>query len=96
MVRQVAPEDFEPWVGRTVRVAAVPHPIEVTLVRIARKPVQPGFEREPFVLFFESPPDVVLIDGAYEMDCGKGGPHSICISQKRPHADRRIYEAVFN
>ncbi len=89
-------EDFEPWVGRSVRLATVPHPIEVTLLRIARKPLQPGLEREPFVLYFQSPPDVILIDATYEMDCGKGGPHNICISQKRPYTDRRIYEAVFN
>jgi hypothetical protein len=96
MQHLLKPDDFEPWAGRAVRVAAVPHPIELTLLRIARKPVQPGHEREPFVLYFQSPADIHLLDATYEMDCGKGGPHNIFISQKRPYPDRRIYEAVFS
>ena len=59
--------------------------------------VEGGFDvRVPFSLFFESSPETYLIDGTYEFDCGKGGPHAICITQLQPLADRRLYEAVFS
>jgi hypothetical protein len=90
------PEDFEPWVGRAVRVNTVPEPVEVTLTQIKRKPLYPGAEREPFSLFFESPEEVYLLNLAYEFDCGRGGPYSILIAQLRPKPGRRVYEAVFN
>jgi hypothetical protein len=39
------PEDFEPWVGRTVRTNTI------TLARLERKPVFLGAERKPSVPF---------------------------------------------
>jgi hypothetical protein len=92
----MTPEDFEPWVGRAVRINTIPRPVEVRLVRLERTPLFPGAEREPFSLFFESPPEVYLLDAAYEFDCGRGGPYTILISQLQPRPDRRIYQAVFN
>ena len=74
----------------------VPTPVEVTLARLERKPVFVGAEREPFSLFFESDEDVILLDLAYEFDCGRGGPYSILISQLLPKPGRRVYQAVFN
>jgi hypothetical protein len=92
----LTPEDFEPWIGRKVRVATLPDPVEITLERIDRRSALRGFDvREPFSLFFESPLHVFLIDGTYELDCGKGGPHAILLTQLQP-ADRRFYEAVFS
>lgn len=90
------PEDFEPWIGREVRVATVPEPVELTLVRLQRMPFFVGAEREPFSLFFESPAEVSLIDAAYEFDCGRGGPYTILISQLQPRGGRRHYQAVFS
>ena len=91
------PEDFEPWVGRKVRVNTIPQPVEITLERIERSKYLAGVDfREPFSLFFESPPHIYLLDETYEFDCGKGGPHNIKISQLQPSADRRHYQAVFN
>jgi hypothetical protein len=92
----MTPEDFEPWVGRLVRINAIPQPVEVTLARLERRPLFPGAEREPFSLFFESPDDVYLLDAAYEFDCGRGGPYTILISQLLPKPGRRIYQAVFS
>ncbi|MBI1686130.1 DUF6916 family protein [Caulobacter hibisci] len=89
------PEDFEAWVGRDVRVSTVPHPIEVTLAAVQRSPF-PNDIREPFSLIFESRLDISLIDGVYEFDCGKGGPHAIFVTQLKPQPDRRLYQAVFN
>jgi hypothetical protein len=92
----MTPEDFEPWVGHKVRINTIPQPVEVTLVRLERRPLFPGAEREPFSLFFESPEDVYLLDATYEFDCGRGGPYAILISQLRPKPGRRIYQAVFS
>lgn len=93
----LTPEDFEPWVGRKVRVATIPEPVEITLAQIQRRSPLRGFDmREPFSLFFESPLEVYLIDGTYGLDCGKGGPHDILITQLQPYPDRRLYEAVFS
>lgn len=91
------PEDFEPWVGRKVRVTAVPEPIEITLLRIERKPALINDFREPYTLIFESPESVYLLDETYEMDCGKGGPYNIFISQLQPRPGQpRLYQAVFS
>ncbi|UYY57370.1 DUF6916 family protein [Sphingomonas sp. S2-65] len=94
----LTPEDFEPWVGRRVRVSTVPQAVEVTLERIERRPaLAPGLDfREPFSLFFDAPAGVYLLDATYEFDCGKGGPHAIHITQLVPSATLRHYQAVFN
>lgn len=95
-MRLLAPEDFEPWVGRKVRVNTLPNPIEVTLNRIERRPTLQAFDfREPFSLFFDAPLTIYLLDASYEFDCGKGGPYEIAIAQLAPSADLRHYQAVF-
>lgn len=88
-------KDFEPWVGKMVRILAVPAPVEILLVRIAKPLIRTNGERSPFTLHFESPLDVQLLDGTYSFDCGKGGPHTIYISGKQP-GRTRTYEAIFN
>lgn len=92
----MTPEDFEPWIGRAVRVNTVPEPVEVVLARVERKGYGLRDHREPFTLFFEAPETVYLLDDTYEFDCGRGGPYNIAISQKSPSGGRRLYEAVFN
>lgn len=91
------PEDFLPWVGKSVRIATIPQPVEVTLLRIDRKPHLLNEFREPFTLIFQSPESVYLLDETYEMDCGKNGPHNIYISQLQPRpGEPRLYQAVFS
>ncbi len=93
----LTPEDFEPWVGRAVRVNTLPKPVEVTLARIERRRPLAGLDhREPFSLLFNAPLDAILIDATYEFDCGRGGPHDIMISQLQPSATHRTYQAVFS
>jgi hypothetical protein len=97
-MRLMTPEDFMPWVGRKVKVNTLPQAVEVRLDRVEVSPRLPqGLDiRQPFSLFFEAALDIVLLDLAYEFDCGRGGPHSIFISQCTPLRDRRVYQAVFN
>jgi hypothetical protein len=91
------PEDFEPWVGKKVRVSTLPEPVELVLSHIERSAVMPGADfREPFILFFDGPPSVYLIDATYEFDCGRGGPYEINISQMPPTPKMRHYQAIFN
>ncbi|RYY15332.1 MAG: hypothetical protein EON55_06570 [Alphaproteobacteria bacterium] len=91
------PDDFAPWVGRSVRLATVPAPVEITLLRIDRSQRLLNAFREPFVLIFESPEDVLLLDETYAMDCGRNGPHAIYISQLHPRPGQpRRYQAVFS
>ncbi|MGJ3648711.1 DUF6916 family protein [Sphingomonas sp. GlSt437] len=91
------PEDFEPWVGKKIRLSTVPEPIEITLLRIERKPHLLNEFREPFTLIFESPEQIYLLDETYNMDCGKGGPHDIYISQIQPRPGQpRLYQANFS
>lgn len=95
-MRLLTPEDFEPWVGRKVRVNTLPNPIEVTLNRIERRPSLRALDfREPFSLFFDAPLTIYLLDAIYEFDCGTGGPYEISIAQLAPSADQRHYQAVF-
>jgi len=90
-------EDFEPWLGKKVRVATVPQPVELVLARIQRNPELDSLDaREPFILFFEAPLDVYLIDAAYEFDCGRGGPYHLDIAQMPPSKTKRHYQAMFN
>ncbi|MEP9357667.1 hypothetical protein [Sphingomonas sp. KR3-1] len=91
------PEDFEPWVGRKVRVNTLPTAVELTLERIERRPpfARALDFREPFSLFFDAPAHVFLLDETYEFDCGKGGPYNIFISQLQPSANLRHYQAIF-
>ena len=91
------PEDFDPWVGRKIRVSTVPSAVEVMLDRVERRPaLRFGDLREPFSLFFQSPMDVYLLDATYRFDCGKGGPHDLYISQLMPMGGCRRYQAVFS
>lgn len=93
----LTPEDFEPWVGRKVRINTLPNPVEITLARIERGRPLIGIDtRLPFSLFFDAPLEVYLMNASYEMDCGKGGPHDILISQLVPSATARHYQAVFS
>jgi hypothetical protein len=97
-MRLLGPEEFQPWVGRKVQVNTLPEPTEVRLDRIELSPrLGSGLDfRQPFTLFFSSPLKVYLLDMGYEFDCGRGGPHTIVISQLPPLADMRIYQAIFN
>jgi hypothetical protein len=95
-MRLMTPEDFEPWLGKMVRVATEPAPVEVKLVRLQRSAWHARDFREPFALFFESSLSVYLLDMAYEFDCGQGGPYSIFITQLQPLPGARLYQAVFN
>lgn len=94
----LTPEDFEPWIGRKVRVNTIPQSVEVTLERIERRgPMHASYDfREPFSLFFDAQMSVYLLDETYEFDCGKGGPHPIFITQLVPSAKMRHYQAVFS
>jgi len=95
-MRLMTPEDFEPWVGKMVRIATAPQPIEVKLARLQRSKWNAQDFRAPFTLLFEAPDYVYLLDMAYEFDCGHGGPYSIFITQLQPQPGKRFYQAVFN
>lgn len=96
-MRFLTPEDFQPWVGKKVRVNTLPEPVEVTLDRIQVHAPLVGIDtRQPFSLFFSAPLAVYLLDMEYEFDCGRGGPHGICIQQLFPSATHRHYQAVFS
>lgn len=95
-MRLLTPEDFEPWLGRQVRINTLPQPVEVLLARVERMPRLIGFDvRERFRLTFEAHPSVLLMDTTYEFDCGRGGPHPIHISQITPTPNARRYQAIF-
>lgn len=92
----LTPEDFQPWVGKKVRVNTLPEPVEITLSRIEVRPRLIGIDtRQPFSLFFTAPLSVYLLDTAYQFDCGRGGPHEFVIQQLMPSATHRHYQAVF-
>lgn len=93
----LTPEDFQPWVGKKVRVNTLPEPVELTLARIEVRPKLIGIDtRQPFSLFFTAPLAVYLLDMEYEFDCGRGGPHGIHIQQLFPSPTHRNYQAVFS
>ncbi|WP_448662082.1 DUF6916 family protein [Sphingomonas sp. CJ20] len=96
MIRLVTPEDFEPWVGRKIRVNTAPRPVEIVLARLRRMPPIVGTDfRAPFELLFESHWNVVLVDDSYECDCGRGGPYRIHLTQIVPKDRTRRYQALF-
>ncbi len=92
----MTPEDFEPWVGRKVRINTAPRPVEIVLARLRRlQPIIGADFREPFELTFEAPWHVILMDDNYECDCGRGGPYRIHLSQILPKGEVRRYQALF-
>ena len=96
-MRLLTPEDFDPWVGKKVRINTLPNPVEVTLAGVTRHPRLIGIDtREPFSLFFDSHPNIMLMDATYEFDCGRGGPHQIHITQLMRSPNQRHYEAIFS
>ena len=95
-MRLVRPEDFEPWVGRHVRVDTAPTPIALLFARIERMPPIVGADfREPFSLLFEGSWPELLLDATYWFDCGRGGPHAFHVTQILPKGRTRRYQAVF-
>jgi hypothetical protein len=95
-MRLVTPEDFEPWLGRPVRIDSAPRPIELLLARIDRMPPIVGADfREPFSILFEAPWSVFLLDATYAFDCGRGGPYAFHVTQVIPRGRTRRYQAVF-
>lgn len=95
-MRLAIPEDFEPWIGRKVRVNTAPEPVEILLSDVRRlKVIAEADFREPFVLTFESHWNILLTDDSYECDCGRGGPYRIHLSQLLPNGRTRRYQAVF-
>ncbi|MET3827581.1 hypothetical protein ABIC16_003274 [Sphingomonas sp. PvP055] len=95
-MRLVKPEDFEPWVGRRVRVDTAPRPVELVLAQLDRMPPIVGADfREPFSMLFEGSWPVVLLDATYVFDCGRGGPHAFHVTQILPRGQTRRYQAIF-
>lgn len=95
-MRLVTPEDFEPWLGRPVRIDSAPRPIELLLARIDRMPPIVGADfREPFSMLFEAPWSVLLLDATYAFDCGRGGPYAFHVTQLLPRGRTRRYQAIF-
>lgn len=96
MIRLATPEDFEPWVGRKVRLNTAPRQVELVLAQVRRMaPIIGADFRQPFELLFEAPWHVLLQDDSYECDCGRGGPYVIHMSQLRPADKVRRYQAIF-
>ncbi|MET4666957.1 hypothetical protein [Sphingomonas sp. PvP056] len=95
-MRLVKPEDFQPWVGRRVRVDTAPAPVDLLLVRIERMPPIVGADfREPFSILFEGSWLVLLLDATYWFDCGRAGPHPFHVTQLIPQGRTRRYQAIF-
>lgn len=97
-MRLLDASDFEAWVGKRIRVTAVPNNASVVLEHIEKSlsPIVIDGFRQAFTLIFSSAFDQHLIDGSYEFDCGTGGPHVIFVSQLQPVGNTRFYQAIFN
>lgn len=74
-IRLATPADFEPRVGRKVRLNTAPRPVELVLAQVRRMapiiiaeaiaPATGADFRQPFELLFEAPWHVLLQDDSY-------------------------------
>jgi hypothetical protein len=89
--------DFEPHVGKTFLVDAQPKPVEIRLEKIAHGRFDTGLTRNPFMLIFTSPWNVLLVAAVYRMQPNDGGPIEMFLvpTQTAP-GPQRYYHAVFN
>jgi hypothetical protein len=94
--RLLTADDFAPLVGASFQVAADPAPVQIELVSLTRKPASLLSYRQPFHLVFRSAWAVLLVDGLYELSCGRFGPHQIFLAALAPGPAGRTYQAVFS
>ncbi len=97
--RPMTLDEFTPLLGKEFRADCTPG--EVPLVLAEAYPLRDSglVDRPPFMLVFRSPPEALLLEGAYAMQCGGWGPELIHISQiAAPRDSERghYYQAVFN
>jgi len=97
--RPIAFDEFLPMVGQTLLANCSPKPVEIKLVSAKPLPNLGGVERQPFILLFRTPPEILLVAGIYAMKCGEWGPDLIYIEQTispDPKDDGHFYQATFN
>lgn len=91
-------DDFAAHVGETFVVETTPRPVAIVLEAIDTGPGDSRAARQPFILVFSSPWEVLLIEAQYLLKPAGIGPgvtlHLMPINT--PPGGRRQYQAVFN
>jgi hypothetical protein len=91
-------DDFAAHVGETFAVETTPQPVGIVLEAIDTGPGEAWMARQPFVLVFSSPWEVLLVEAQYLVKPAGIGPgmtlHLMPINT--PPGGRRRYQAVFN
>jgi hypothetical protein len=94
--RLLTAEDFEPFVGRTFEAETHPAPVSLELFKLERKLASSLVLRQPFILFFRTSWNVILVDGLYKLRCGRFGPHEVFITPILAPPGERLYQGGFN
>jgi hypothetical protein len=92
-------DEFRPLVGQTLLADCNPAPVELVLTEARPVPNYAKLDRHPFILIFRTPPQIVLVAGAYALKCGDWGPALIHIEQiASPDLkdNGHFYQAIFN
>ena len=95
MAEQLTAETFQPLVGQAFKVRDGRHAL--TLATVDAGPPQPGWERAPFNLIFQGPPDHLLPEGLYGLEAQGGEAFDLyLIPVHTPAPGRQDYQAAFN
>ncbi|HEV2674547.1 MAG TPA: hypothetical protein VGV37_08400 [Aliidongia sp.] len=88
-------EDFSPHIGRVFSVAG--REDRLTLVATENGRAPRGSARQPFILFFQSPRDRLLPEGAYTVEAEDSGPFDLYIIPIiTPPGAEQDYQVIFN
>ena len=95
MAELLTAERFQPYSGQTLRVRDGRHAL--TLASIDAGAPQPGWERAPFNLIFQGPPDDLLPEGFYVLEADGGDVFDLYLIPIHTAAPgRQDYQAAFN
>lgn len=94
--RMLTAEDFDPLVGQMFQAETDPEPVSLLLFKLERKLASSIVQRQPFILFFRTPHNVLLMDGLYRLRCGRKGPFEVFITPILAPPGDRIYQGGFN
>lgn len=99
MQRTLVLADFTTHVGQQFEANCDPKPVGIRLVSATPLTNSAGAARDPFILIFHTPPETMLVAGAYDLERSGFARAQVQIHEMLPPQDAQpgyYYQAVFN
>jgi hypothetical protein len=91
-------DDFRPHEAADWLVDSAPEPLRIRLDEVKAGIASSSRLRQPFILFFSTPSDILLVEALYRMRPAAGGDtvEIYMAPLPTPPGTRRDYQAIFN